>query len=171
MKQRLSMILLFWPLMLASSMLAAHCRNGIPADNPDHAYIAHGDGTVTDSRNGLMWKSCVEGQTWAESSCLGSASEHQWVEALAVAANSDFAGYADWRLPNVKELDSLIEGCTAAPSINPSVFPNTPLLSVWTSSPTASDEFEAWCVNMEFGHVFHLGRHEALHVRLVRGGD
>ncbi|KOR27965.1 hypothetical protein TI04_12110, partial [Achromatium sp. WMS2] len=34
-------------------------------------YLIHPDGTVTDTRNGLMWKRCAEGQTWDGKTCVG----------------------------------------------------------------------------------------------------
>jgi Spy/CpxP family protein refolding chaperone len=37
------------------------CQRGIAAANPDNAYIDHGDGTVTDTRTGLMWAKCLNG--------------------------------------------------------------------------------------------------------------
>ena len=52
---------------------AVTCLNGIPASNPDNIYTVHGDGTVTDTRTGLMWKQCLEGQTWSGSACAGGA--------------------------------------------------------------------------------------------------
>ena len=57
----------------------------------------NGDGTVTDHANGLMWSQADEGKGLL------------WADALAYAENSDLAGYDDWRLPNVKELQSIVD--------------------------------------------------------------
>jgi hypothetical protein len=65
------------------------------------------DGTITDHATGLMWSK--------DDSELAM----NWVEALAYAENSELAGYQDWRLPNAKEMQSLVD-YTRAPAITSS---------------------------------------------------
>jgi hypothetical protein len=60
-------------------------------------YTDEGDYTVTDNGTGLMWMSEDDGTT------------RNWEEALLYAEASEHAGYSDWRLPNIKELQSLID--------------------------------------------------------------
>lgn len=55
------------------------------------------DGTITDKATGLMWM--------AGDSEMGM----NWEEALNYAENFEYAGYSDWRLPDVKELQSIID--------------------------------------------------------------
>jgi hypothetical protein len=57
-----------------------------------------------------MWKQCAEGLSGATCQ-TGSAQTFTWANALAHAEASTFANYTDWRLPNVKELSSLVEDC------------------------------------------------------------
>ena len=57
----------------------------------------NGDGTVTDRATGLMWQQA------------DSSSALDWENALAYADKSTLAGYDDWRLPNVKELQSIVD--------------------------------------------------------------
>lgn len=52
-------------LSLAGTVQAVTCEKNLPASNPDAVYAEHGDGTVTDTRTGLMWKQCVEGRSGA----------------------------------------------------------------------------------------------------------
>jgi hypothetical protein len=59
------------------------------------AYRDNADGTITDLNTGLMWAKAV-----------GEKMTH--AEAVANAASFTLAGYADWRLPTIKELYSLI---------------------------------------------------------------
>ena len=47
--------------LAAGAAQAVTCASGIAASNPDTIYTVHGDGTVTDTRTGLMWKQCLEG--------------------------------------------------------------------------------------------------------------
>ena len=98
-----------------------HARyvRGRPPSNL-HTYINHGDGTVTDTDTGLMWTQVP-----------GSA--RTWDAALSYAETLSKSGYSDWRLPNIKELQSLTDyalatGTTAAgikPSINRTMFAAT----------------------------------------------
>jgi len=55
------------------------------------------DGTISDYASGLMWQQADDGQM------------RDWEEALAYAENLELAGYADWRLPNAKELQSILD--------------------------------------------------------------
>ena len=112
--------------------------------NPNSVYsgfspVNSGNGTVIDTRNGLMWQRCAEGQTWnagSAGSCDGSAAGYSWKQALTQAVNSKFVDYSDWRLPSVKELSGLLELCRASPAINDTVFPATPSSAFWSSSPS-----------------------------------
>lgn len=107
------------------------------------------DGTVTDPDNGLMW-------TQAASTAL------DWNAALAYAENLTLAGYSDWRLPNVKELQSLIDfklatatsASGAVAPLNPVLFPGstTPATAYWSSTVLvhgSTTPTSAWLV--EFG--------------------
>ena len=68
-----------------------------------NSFADNGDGTVTDEATGLMWMQNDSG--------LG----YNWQDALAHAEETNFAGHDDWRLPNVKELQSLVD-YTRSPS-------------------------------------------------------
>lgn len=149
---------------------ASECLNSIPPSNPDLFYQVQGD-VVTDSRTGLMWKRCSEGQSWSGSTCVGTASVRNWTDALQLAEASTFAGYSDWRLPNLKELRSLVEECRVNPAINVSIFPSTPGMNFWTSSPYAGSSSGAWYVffGNGYGNTGHTDRvGNTLLVRLVR---
>jgi hypothetical protein len=97
-----------------------------------------------------------------------------WAEALktAVAANnSKFASYADWRLPNKKELESIIDLCGVSyRSTNNVVFP-LGFGDAWTSTTLARDPTIAFSVNFGMGttRVFNL-KTAKLSVILVRAG-
>ena len=66
-------------------------------------YIDNGDGTITDLATGLMWQ---QGD---------SEKGMDWQDSLAYAENLELANYDDWRLPNAKELQSIID-YTRSPS-------------------------------------------------------
>lgn len=148
---------------------AVPCQNDLPPSNPDSVYTDHGNGTVTDTRTGLMWKQCAEGSTGATCQ-TGAEQTFTWVNALVQAETSTFANYTDWRLPNVKELTSLVDDCRASPAINTIRFPNTLSGWFWSGSPNDFSWDLAWVVHFGFGDVSSLGRSQSNHVRLVRSG-
>ena len=161
-------LLLLWPGMAQ----AASCQNNIPASNPDAAYIGHGDGTVTDTRTGLMWKQCAEGQSGSNCDPIVLFPfTMTWGDAVELAAFSTFAGYDDWRLPNIKELRSLSENCRTFPTINTNLFPNAPSGLFWSSSPSALDSRYSWYVSFNDGFTFANFRNTQYLVRFVRDAE
>ena len=160
--------------LAAGSALAAQtCKyDSIPATAPASRFTDNGDGTVTDKATGLQWKRCSEGQTWSSGTCTGSATTHTWQQALQLAGGVSYAGQSDWRLPNVKELASIVELACSEPAIDLAAFPG-PLggFKVWTSSPAASQVNVAHGVNFSGG--FPLLTYITTHyeVKLVRGGQ
>ena len=154
--------------LACTSVQAGTCQNNIPASNPDGAYTVHGDGTVTDTRTGLVWKQCKEGQSGTDCA-TGSAQSMTWTKALEHAKGHSFAGHADWRLPSVKELRSLVEECRISPAINDSIFQNDLPSSVWTGSPDATSANLAWRVSFGGGEAVNGYRNGTYQVRLVRG--
>jgi len=59
-------------------------------------FTDNGNGTITDNATGLMWtKTSMPGGTW--------------YDAINTCENLTLAGYTDWRLPNIKELESIVD--------------------------------------------------------------
>lgn len=122
---------------------ARYVRGARPSNG--HHYLNHCDGTVTDLDTGLMW-------------CQIPSPKVSWSNAIAFAENLDFAGYSDWRLPNVKELQSLVDitlatgtsSATALPCLNRLLFPAATPTAYWSSTSLKSGTLtRAWLV--EFG--------------------
>lgn len=150
--------------------VAQACQEDIPASAPDSRFTANGDGTVTDRATGLIWKQCAEGLSGTD--CLtGGATTFTWQQALQHAEAAVFAGSSLWRLPNKKELASLVEQRCVAPAINARLFPNTPSNWFWLSSPYADNSDYAWGVDFHNGDVNGSYKDYAKYVRLVRGGQ
>ena len=157
----------------AFTVQAQTCNPNIRASAPDARYVVNAvKGTVLDRVTGLTWKRCVEGLSGSDCG-VGSPILMNWSDALSQAAASSFAGFKDWRIPNSKELESLVEVACYAPAINAKVFPNDPSSSAWASSPDASARYNtAWYVNFLGGDSRSLGREYGNHsLRLVRGGQ
>lgn len=142
--------------------------------NSDMAYstdhlVDNVNGTVSDNKTGLMWKKCLEGTVYSNGDCTGTAAVYTWSDALDQGASSVFAGYTDWRLPNIKELQSIVEEKCNSPAINDkTTFPATPVASVnWSNSPRSGTQ-KTWTVNFQYGVVSSADRTDSNHVRLVR---
>ena len=78
----------------------------------------NGDGTITDNATGLMWSQDDNGEAI------------NWGDALAYAQAATIAGYDDWRLPNIKELQSIADYSGVFPCINSDMFNLTQLTNI-----------------------------------------
>ncbi|TDO99941.1 DUF1566 domain-containing protein [Marinomonas balearica] len=157
-------------LILLVSVLSAEAQTineHIENITPDSRYTVHTDGTVTDTETRLMWKQCPEGLSGNDCN-TGSANTFTWKAALEQAKAASDAGYTDWRLPNVKELGSLVALDRYRPSINLTIFPNTPASYFWSGSPFAFSSNYAWFVYFYHGYGSNCCRSSSYHVRLVR---
>ncbi|MEZ9138806.1 MULTISPECIES: DUF1566 domain-containing protein [unclassified Shewanella] len=115
----------------------------------DMDYIDNNNGTITDQSTGLMWAKNDSGQ------------QMDWVKALAFADNALLAGYSDWRLPNAKELQSLVDyEKKDLPTINTEFFNVTQTefksqqdaYYVWTS--TTQGDFKHTAVYISFAQAW-----------------
>lgn len=82
-----------------------------------NSFVDNGDGTISDLATGLMWQRADDGVA------------RNWEESLEYCENLTIAGFSDWRLPNAKELHSIVNynrspQTTNSPAIN-SVFQTT----------------------------------------------
>lgn len=105
-------------------------------------FADNGDGTVTDNATGLMWQQTDDGNTY------------DWKEALAYASESELADYTDWRLPNTKELQSIVDyEKTTIPAIDETFFTCTDSDSwFWTS--TTQGDFKYTACYIAFGKAY-----------------
>lgn len=123
-------------------------QKGKPAPSP--RFADHGDGTVTDNLTGMMWAK--------DANLPGTA--RTWQEALdfviALNSGSGTYGHNDWRLPNRKELRSLVDHSVFKPALTPGhPFVNIQELTTgsdyWTST-TDPYTFEwAWYIDLYDG--------------------
>jgi Protein of unknown function (DUF1566) len=61
------------------------------------------DGTVIDSRTGLVWKICPLEAIWSFKECGGTSSNSQWDAAVIASSEDQFLHKSDWRLPSIDE--------------------------------------------------------------------
>lgn len=124
----------------------------------------NGDGTVSDNSTGLIWQQ-------------GEPGSMTWDVALTYCKGLSLGGKSDWRLPNIKELESLTE-YTIYPSIDKTAFPNAVLSNYWSSTTDASYPVSAWSVDnrgdvMSYDEYtdYLINKNDNYYVRCVRGGQ
>ena len=84
------------------AMNKIRCVSGTP--EPVASYTDNGNGTVTDNVTGLMWE-----QKTADGSSRDKDTTHTWKDALAYCEDLILGGFSDWRLPNPKELERIVD--------------------------------------------------------------
>ncbi|MGR0481860.1 MAG: Lcl domain-containing protein [Candidatus Electronema sp. V4] len=145
-------------------------------------YIDNGDGTIIDTKTGLMWKRCAEG-LFGVNCEKGETEIYTWDEAVKRFKNVAYAGYSDWRLPTVAELKTLVQCSNGVqdndsgrckdgskrPTINQQAFPNTEAIFFWSGSPLTDGSDGAWYVSFSYGYSDIFDRGSGSVVRLVRG--
>ena len=150
------------------------------------SYTDNGDGTITDNNTGLMWEKKSDDGTIHDKDTT-----YTWTNAFAVFiaglnGGGGFAGYTDWRLPNYKELTSILNLENGNPAVSPafntacagactvtSFFPPcscTAAALYWSSSSSAEIPSTAWSVDFFDGTVDAGPKGDTLRVRAVRGG-
>jgi hypothetical protein len=145
-------------------------QKGIPLPSP--RFIDNGNGTVTDLLTGLIWLKNA-----------GAFAAQNWATALNAANNlasgnaglTDGSMPGDWRLPNVRELQSLVDYGQFSPVLG-TPFTNVHSNWYWTSSTdeesivhTGVDR--AWAVNFNAGAITGFPKTDNYYVLCVRGGQ
>ena len=133
-------------------------------------FTDNGDGTVTDNLTGLIWlkdANCFGQVTWdnalSDSNGLASGS----------CGLSDGSNSGDWRLPNYKELFSLVDASNYAPALPTGhPFVNVQSSNYLSSTTTVDDTSRAWSVYMLTGYVHHYRQKDHYtYFWPVRGGQ
>jgi hypothetical protein len=91
-----------------------------------------------------------------------------WESALAYCEDRDLGGHVDWRLPDVKELRSIVDNTRYNPAIDTTVFPGTNSTLYWSSSTNAYYTYNAWYVYFTSGRVLSPSKTYTNYVRCVR---
>ena len=156
------------------SISAQTCSNLIVKNAPDIRYkiVEGSDGAeVKDIKTGLIWQRCSMGQIWGADKCIGDPKAYTWSEALQ-RSHALGNGY---RLPNIKELETLVEEGCSSPAINTQIFPTTSTNHYWSSSPKTSDNRYAWSINFDEGNInsdsIYYKNAKKFNVRAVRNAN
>ena len=151
-------------------------RKGAPL-----SYTDNGNGTVTDNNTGLVWEKLSR-----DGSVHDVGSRYTWASAftghVAMLNSTSFAGHSDWRVPNYKELISILDLQNWNPALSSAFNTNcTPGCTVtscnctavlcWSSTTDAGDPILAWLMDFFYGSVIFDYKSDSFFVRAVRGGS
>ena len=134
-------------------------RNTKTTSFPSDHFIDNANGTITDNYTGLIWQQVQSGDMML------------WEDALHYANNLSLTGKTDWRLPNIKELQSLNDEKLIRPSFNKQYFTNISSGNYWSSTTLKQPRPDkAWTINVDFGIVSYNVKTTLQDVICVRGG-
>jgi hypothetical protein len=149
-----------------SGIVCAECDPTKQVEPIASRFEMRGD-TVYDRRTGLTWMRCSYVQAWTEGGgCSGEVKLLDWDGAMRLRLPGSIA----WRLPQKDELESIVATNCKRPAIHETVFPDTPSIQYWTSTPTGPSY--AWVVFFRTGmSTWNFLRTTPFAVRLVRTGQ
>jgi len=127
----------------------------VRAETLSNAFTDNFDGTVTDNVTWLMWQQEDDNAA------------RNWEDALGYCENLILppGGHSDWRLPDVKELRSIVDNTRYNPAIDTAAFPGTNWDGYWSSSTYAQHPSTAWFVDFSLNNVHHITKYDTYYVR------
>jgi len=139
----------------------------------------NGNDLADDAIDWVMVRDNVTGLIWEVKTDDGSIHDkdntYMWHSAqdvfIAALNNTEFGGHSDWRLPNIKELKSIVNYGSYNPSINTFYFPSTVSSYYWSSTTGAGDTGGAWSVYFYLGYDYWGYKSNYYYVRAVRAGQ
>jgi len=138
----------------AANLDRVRCVRGgavAPTAPPDRYVTDDTSGTVYDSKTKLTWKQTVPSTKYA------------WADAKTLCAGLG----TGWRLPTIKELQTIVDGSRFAPSIYQGAFLSAAGDNHWSSTPSVPVPSSAWAVDFGVGFAAYSDASSAYHVRCV----
>lgn len=123
-------------------------------------YTDNGNGTVTDTQTKLVWQQTAY------------TVQQTWEDAITYCENLVLADKVDWRLPNFRALQSLIDDSRSEPALDP-LFIGAWDMEYWSSTTMEFNPTQAWSLNFDRGSIWPgvkgIG-YPYLYTRCVSGG-
>jgi len=127
-----------------------------PSTLPNH-FTDNGDGTITDNLTQLIWQK------------VPNTNALTWENALTYAENLSLGGTSDWRLPNIKELQSLNNELATNPSVFAPYFNSLGVHFFWSSTSLPNQTTKAWYWSTQYGITTYDVKTNPNYVICVRG--
>jgi hypothetical protein len=122
-------------------------------------FTNNGNGTIKDNLTGLTWQQAPHPDSLT------------WENALTYAEGLTLGGFSDWRLPNIKELQSISDEKLVAPSVSTTFFPAIGAKRYWSSTTLFNQPTRAWYLFTQFGITTYDLKTVRLAVICVRGSS
>ena len=122
-------------------------------------FTDNGDGTTKDELTGLIWQQ------------IPFPDSITWEQALYAADTLNFAGHSDWRVPNIKELQSINDESRINPSVNQTFFNGLTVAHFWSSTSLPNQPTKAWYLDTHFGITTYSAKTGRLNLLCVRDSD
>lgn len=120
--------------------------------------------TENNSANASTWIDPLTDLEWQ----FESPGRMSWHDAQVYARKLFLAGKDDWRLPTVRELESLLDRSQYRPVIREGV-PFQDTLSYWSSTTFGTNKHNAWIVMFDGAYVLSYYKTNEYYIRCVRG--
>ena len=120
-------------------------------------FTDNGDGTITDNLTQLVWQNILNPNVVT------------WEQALIYAEGLTIGTTSDWRLPNIKELQSINNELATNPSVFLPYFSNVGIHNYWSSTTLPNQTLSAWYWNTQFGITTYDVKTNSNYVLCVRG--
>jgi hypothetical protein len=146
------------------------------------SFVDNGDGTITDNQTGLVWEKLSD-----DGSIHNYGDHFPWAPSFNKIATLNtapcFAGFCDWRMPNINELYSLVSYATHGPAVQAPFNVNcggtcavtecscTQPNGYWSSTSRHTGSHVAWTVHFSGGYVRTSNKLNTYYIRAVRGGS
>lgn len=134
-------------------------RDAVPPPIIPNHYTDNSNGTITDNLTNLVWQK------------IPSTTAQTWEQAIAMAENLSLAGFTDWHLPNIKELQSLNDEGVIAPSISSPYFQNLGVKKYWSSTTLPNQTTKVWYWDTQFGITTYDTKTNTNYVICVRNNS
>ena len=119
-------------------------------------FTDNGD-TITDNLTQLVWQK------------IPNTAALTWEQALVYAEGLSIGNLTDWRLPNIKELQSINNELATNPSVFAPYFSNVGVHNYWSSTTLPNQTLSAWYWNTQFGITTYDLKTNSNYVLCVRG--
>ena len=134
---------------------AVSCWTAAYANAPPGRYVLESPDVAKDLQTGLTWQRAPASDAFTAE------------QAMSHCSGLSLSG-GGWRVPNIKELHTLVDTSRDNPPIDEVAFPATPTELFWSSTAHASITNTAWIVNFHYGDGGELDLKATAWVRCVR---